>query len=270
MRVSVLVPSKGCKYLAYLLRGLREQYVKPYEIIIVLKECNVRAVEDLCGKYDLPCVVIEQLTGYFTHALNTGKREVRGDIVIFTDDDAIPLRKWIRRYIELHAKYRDVASICSRDLYLDLKSLEIVPAPDDEATVKLYRWFIRPWFEPPHQLFKKYRLGVYLTKKLDVAHGPFIPNRTCYSLPFRGVNMSFKSEVLDAVNFPEHPLLKRALGNEQYVGLQLILKGWESVYVPNNPVLHIMHQSLSRGNKKKDIGEEIKIMKAMYAKLINQ
>ena len=109
MRVSVLVPSKGCKYLAYLLWGLREQYVKPYEIIIVLKECDVRAVEDLCRKYDLPCVVIEQLAGYFTHSLNIGKREVRGDIVIFTDDDAIPLRKWIRRYIELHAKYRDVA-----------------------------------------------------------------------------------------------------------------------------------------------------------------
>ncbi|RLG74656.1 MAG: glycosyltransferase family 2 protein [Thermoprotei archaeon] len=269
LRVSIVVPSKGYEYLRYLLWGLREQVVRPYEVILVLRECSVRPIEYLCGKYGLPYVVIEQLSGFFTHALNIGKREARGDILIFTDDDAIPLRKWIKRYIELHAKYRDVAAICSRDLYLDLRNLKVEPTPDDEIVVKLYRWLVRPWLESPHPLLKKYRLGVYLTKKLDVVHGPCIPSRTCYSLPFRGVNMSFKTSYVYNAWFPEHESLKRAPGNEQYFGLQLVLKGLDTIYVPNNPVLHIVRQSLSRGDKK-EIIREFKVMKAMYAKLVGQ
>jgi hypothetical protein len=51
-------------------------------------------------------------------------------------------------------------------------------------------------------------------KKLDIAHGPYIPDRECFSLLFRGVNMSFKASDIHDVRFPEHPLLKRAPGNE--------------------------------------------------------
>ena len=48
---------------------------------------------------------------------------------------------------------------------------------------------------------------------------PYTPVKPCYSLLFRGVNTSLKREGLDDVEFPEHPLLKRVPGNEQYVGL---------------------------------------------------
>ncbi|MEM0241309.1 MAG: hypothetical protein QXP29_07600, partial [Candidatus Nezhaarchaeales archaeon] len=72
--------------------------------------------------------------------------------------------------------------------------------------------------------------------------------RACLSLPYRGVNMGFRGEVIDLIEFPEHPNMKRAPGNEQYVGLQLVLKGWRSIYVPVNPILHIFRrESLSRG-----------------------
>lgn len=50
-----------------------------------------KAVEKVCSSYGLPCVVIKQDRGFFTTALNIGKRHVRGDIVLFTDDDAIIL-----------------------------------------------------------------------------------------------------------------------------------------------------------------------------------
>ena len=59
---------------------------------------------------------------------------------------------------------------------------------------------------------EKYRFGVYMTKNLKIAHGPYIPGKPCYSLPFRGVNMSFKKEALDEVKFPEHHFLKEHLG----------------------------------------------------------
>ncbi len=269
VKASIVVPSKGCKYLTYLLWGLREQYVKPDEVILVLKKCDVKAVEDLCREYSLPCITIEQSLGYVTHALNIGKKEAKGDIIVFVDDDAIPLPKWIKRYIELHIRYREIVGICSRDLYLDLKTLKVKPTTDDEAMVKLYRWFIRPWLEQPHPLLKKYRLGIYLTKKLDIAHGPYIPSKTCYSLPFKGVNMSFKASYIYNAKFPEYKSLKRAIGFEQHFGLQLIIKGLDSIYVPNNPILHIERdESLSRTRKLSELHREYIIMKALYRKLL--
>jgi len=270
VRVSIVVPSRGCKHLKHLLRGLRGQSVRPHEVIVVVKECDVKAVEGLCGEYGLSCTIVEQKQGYFTHALNMGKRGAKGDVIIFTDDDAIPLRKWVERYVELHATYGDVAGICSRDIYVELGHSKLLPTADDKATVRLYRWFLRPLLEPPHPLLKKCRLGVYLTRKLDVAHGPFIPSRACFSLPFRGVNMSFKASYIYDVWFPEHELLKRAWGNEQYFGLQLTLKGFDTIYVPNNPVLHVARsESLSRASRHV-LKREFELMRSLYRDLLRK
>jgi hypothetical protein len=35
-----VVPSKGCKYLSYLLTGLRDQSVKPNEVVLIIKNKN--------------------------------------------------------------------------------------------------------------------------------------------------------------------------------------------------------------------------------------
>jgi glycosyltransferase involved in cell wall biosynthesis len=269
--VSVVVPSTNYSYLKHLLSSLSRQTLRPYEVVIVVKGFNSRHIEELCTSSNLRCVVIEQTRGYFTHALNLGKRRASGDIVVFTDDDAIAPPKWIERYVKLHQMYRDnIACVSSRDIYIDLKNMRTEPTPDDIPYVRLYRWLIRPWLEKPHPLLRKYRLGVYLTKDLKMVPGPYIPSRTCYSLPRKGVNMSFKGEALDKAEFPEHPLLRRSPKNEQYVGLQLVLKGWDCVYVPDNPISHIMHESLSRTSNKKEIRRESEVMRDMYAKLIGR
>ena len=273
MQASIIVPSRECQYLKYLLRSLRYQTVKPYEIILVIKECNTRAVENLCREHNLPCVVIEQKEGYFTHALNIGKKEAHGDIIVFTDDDAIAPRRWLERWTRYHRLYRTIAGISSRDIHLNLNRLKVLPTPDDRPSTRLYRWFIRPWLEQPHPLFAKYRLGVYLTKTLEIAHGPYIPYRTCYSLPFRGVNMSFKNEYVYDVWFPEHPELKIAPGNEQYFGIQLILKSHGMIYVPSNPILHIAHRSLSRSRdeiRSSRIKYEMSILKKLLIELLKK
>jgi len=165
--------------------------------------------------------------------------------------------------------YRYIAGICSRDIYVDLEKQRLLPTPDDEPEVKLYRLFIRSWLEPPYPLLKKYRLGVYLTKRLNIAHGSCIPSRTCYSLPLRGVNMSFKTSYIYDIWFPEHRLLKRAPGNEQYFALQLVLKSFDVMYVPNNPALHIARrESLSRTMYREELKREFEIMKSLYRELL--
>jgi len=271
MKVSVIVPSKGCKYLGYLVRGLGDQSIKPSELILVIKNCDRNYVEKLCGDLSLSCSIIEQREGYFTHALNLGKKEASGDILIFTDDDAIPPSGWIKRYIRLHRYYPNIAGICSREIYLDLKNFKLLPTPDDKIKVKLYKWFVRSFSKRPLPLLKKYETGKYLTKDLEIAYGPCIPNRTCYSLLFKGVNMSFKTNYVQDIWFPEHKFLKRALGNEQHFALQLFLKGFDSIYVPNNPVLHIdRDDSLSRSKNVEELLRELDVMRLLYKELLEK
>ncbi|MEM0001251.1 MAG: glycosyltransferase family 2 protein [Desulfurococcaceae archaeon] len=275
MKVSVVVPSKGCEYLRFLLFSLREQSTRPHEVVLVVKECSVKLVESLCSLYSLPCTIVEQKRGFFTVALNMGKRIASGDIVLFTDDDAIAPKGWIKRYIKAFTRAsKDVASVSSRDVYIKLDEFRIAPTLDDYLHTMLYRWFIRTWLEPPLELLKEYRFGVYVSKRLNVVHGPYLPSRACLSLSYRGVNMAFRREVIDEVEFPEHPELKRAPGNEQYVSLKLILKGFKTVYIPNNPILHIYREdSLSRikdKRLKKEMMREVELMRSLYLKMLSQ
>ena len=269
MRTSVIIPTVGSHYLKYLLYGLANQIRRPNEVILVIKG-DVNFVEKICNRYSLHYVLIEQEKGFFTTALNIGKREASADIIIFTDEDAIPPKKWVLNYINLHRAYNQVAGISSRDVYISLDDLRYLPTPDDRIHVRLYRFFIRPWLEPPHPLLKKYRLGVYLTKNLNTAYGPFIPHKACFSLPFKGVNMSFKREYVYDIFFPEHPLLKRGLNNERYFGLQLLLKGFDCIYVPHNVTFHIARKSLSRPSKAElaEVNREKQIMHALMEELI--
>jgi len=270
LKTSIVTPSKNYVYLRYLLCGLSKQTVKPSEIVLVIKDCSTKVVERICSRYSLRCKIIEQKKGFFTRALNVGKKEASGDVIIFTDDDAIPPKRWIERYIKLYKTYpSNIAGISSRDIYIDINKWKILCTSDDTLHVRLYRWLIRTWYEQPHPLLKKYRLGVYLTKKLNIAYGPYLPYKTCYSLPFRGVNMSFRRELIEDIWFPEHPLLKRALGNEQYFGLRLVLKNYDLIYTPTNPVLHIIHESLSRSADNSYVKYEFNIMKKLYKKLLD-
>lgn len=270
-KVSIIVPSMNEHYLRYLLSALSRQSIKPFEIIIVIKGFNAKHVEDTCKNKGLRCNIIEQKQGYVTHALNLGKKEAKGDMIVFTDDDAIPPGGWIKRYVKLYSIYPNTSCISSRDIYLELNFMRLMPTPDDLVNVRLYRWLIRPWLERPHPALNKYRLGVYLTKDLKIAHGLCIPNGTCYSLPFRGVNMSFSGPALSETKFPEHPLLKRAPMYEQYAGLQLVLKGHNCIYTSNNPILHIARvESLSRGVNDKKALVEIMIMRNLFAELLKQ
>jgi hypothetical protein len=70
---------------------------------------------------------------------------------------------------------------------------------------------------------------------------------------------------------PEHRLLKRAIGFEQYFGLQLVLQGFDTIYTPNNPVLRIArNESLSSTRCREEIVREFEIMKSLYRELIGR
>lgn len=273
-----MVPSKGGAYLKYLIPALGRQSVRPDEVVLVLKDCDADRVESLCGSCGLSSIIVEQREGYVTRAYDLGRRHAEGDLVIFTDDDAIPPRHWVEKHLQCHRIYGGSGCISSRDIIWAIGRGAV------EAPRRLPRWLRLPkrfkWHKwarlllaPPHPILKKYRFGLYLTKRLDVARGPYVPDRSCYSMPYKGVNMSFKREALEPVSFPEHPMIKRGFGFEQHISLQLILNGVDCVYVPDNPVFHIDRESLSRSNDlaiQRELKEEFEIMRSMYADLIGK
>ncbi|MGC9107814.1 MAG: glycosyltransferase, partial [Infirmifilum sp.] len=115
-KISVIVPSTSLGRLGTLLRSFAYQSVKPHEVVIVVKSVEVDGVKKVCNALNLNCIVLEQRVGYFTHALNMGKDASTGDIVLFTDDDAIALPKWVERYVKLFEVYGSkVGCISSRD-----------------------------------------------------------------------------------------------------------------------------------------------------------
>jgi len=49
MKVSIIVPSKGCRYLKYLLHELRDQSTRSYEVIVIIDECDFKGCGDNMG-----------------------------------------------------------------------------------------------------------------------------------------------------------------------------------------------------------------------------
>jgi len=57
MKASVIIPSKGCTYIKHPLLVLRDQTLRPHETVLVVKERNIKEVEDICRKAGLSRVV---------------------------------------------------------------------------------------------------------------------------------------------------------------------------------------------------------------------
>lgn len=247
--MSIIIPTKGGEFLEYVLKSLKNQTLKPEEVILVLKECELGYLEKLCLGFGLNYIIEEQKSGFFPHALNIGKRIATGDILIFTDDDVVVPERWVENYSKLFSRLK-VASISSRDIYYDIKKNKLLKTPDDFLRVKLFRNIVRPIFDPPIPILSRYSYGSYISMRYKFVFGKGIPNKECFSLPFRGVNMAFMKDSVEGINFLEHEHFVRGFRCEQHFGLQLILKGYESVYTPQNPVYHILRESLSRVKKK--------------------
>lgn len=273
LSVSVIIPSKGGEYLEYTLKSLANQSIKPNEVILVLKNCDTKIFESLCERLKLNCVIEEQKEGYVTNAMNIGKKIANCEIIVFTDDDVVSPENWIRNYVKLFKKYPNkIGSLSSRDIYYNLKTKRTVKTPDDLLHVKLFRWIVRPIIDPPHPIVENYKFGSYISRNYKFVFGKGIPNRTCYSLPFRGVNMAFRRETIEDIWFLENPELKRGFRYEQHFGIQIKLKGYDSIYIPNNPVYHILRKSLSRPKKrgeKEQLKKEEEIVKTEIKKIIN-
>ena len=252
MNCAIIVPTyKGARYIPFLIKSLGDQSFKKFRLIAVIKPSNDKTedlVKYLSNECNLSFDILIQRKGNVVNALQLGVDDVSEDIVLITDDDAILPKYWIEKHVRFHKESRKMGVISGNILNYDLKSTKVLPLETGKPLVQLYRRFIRPFIDKPHRLFMKYRLGVYITKDYRVAAGPNIPYKRCFSLPCRGVNVSFKTEALKEVCFPKHSSLKRCLNWEPYIGAQIVMNSWDAFYDPAIFVDHIIRESLSRSS----------------------
>jgi glycosyltransferase involved in cell wall biosynthesis len=274
MFVSVVIPTyKGAHFIHRVLESLGNQSFENFEVVTIIKpsaDGTEEIVRETLSELDLKHQILFQKEGYFTHALNMGLKCAKGDILLYTDDDAIPPKNWIEEHVYSHLKYRQSGAISGRVINYEVEEKKIRQSEVERPIVRIYRNLFRPILQRPHTLFRQYYLGVYVTNKFTVAAGRCIPYKTCLSLPCRGVNMSFKREAVNGVLFPEHPDLRSAPNNEQYFGAQLVLQGWEAIFNPDSFVFHATRESLSRTKYKKEKEKEKRIMSRLLTKLLEE
>ncbi len=112
-RVTVLIPTiDRYPYLQTLLEQLREQTIKPHEIIIIDQTARARRDETILAPFsDLPLQVIYQDTPGQCTARNAGLQRATGDYVLFVDDDDEVKPDLIERHLKNLWHFRaDVSS----------------------------------------------------------------------------------------------------------------------------------------------------------------
>ncbi len=287
MQVSVVVPTfKGVRLISNLLESLgRQSFGGRFETIIVVKpsgDGTEEVIHKICNKHRLQYKILVQDMGHLTHALNMGLRCSKGEIVIFTDDDAILPEHWIDDYVNRHSKFRNSGAISGGSISLipsyglgDIPTFapfiraRRTPRKSETfpALMRSLQWrLLRPMLSRPHPVFKKYRLGIFITRDFTIATGPYISRKVCYSLPCLGVNMSFKKEALKNASLPEHRFIKVAPYWEQYLGAKVVLEGWDSIYDPGIVVVHVEREGLSKSTNE----TERRIMSHLLERLVDE
>jgi glycosyltransferase involved in cell wall biosynthesis len=251
LKISVLVTTLCRPEIKFLLKSLENQRRKPDEIIIVHK-CDKTKISSIADNFELPIYSYKQSRIGLMGAINQGLKKVEGDIVVFLDDDAIAPTLLLKKYEEIISGLSNkFAGVCSRDI-LYTKDRGFVKGPDDSLIVKIYRKIIVNSLAKPYPGLNVFKQGVFVDNNLRIRHGSCIPNGNCVSLPFRGVNMSFRKSALEGLELPEDTNFGAAKGYEQLLGVMLASKGYLYAYVSNNPVFHLLHDSISRSKNIED------------------
>jgi len=262
--VSVLIPTYRRGHLIrYVLEALEKQTYENFEVIIILKPSGDRTKE-IIKKYtkQLKIDLVLQTQGYVVDALNLGLNRVRGDIIIFLDDDAVPCVNWVEKHVKSYETYKNVGGIAGN----------VIPAKLCGNTVKVedHVSHVIPPFRPPTFLENLFRSVwnvplegmenylVYISKSGVVEYNANVSDvawcKPIKSLLGMGANMSVLSSAINGFRFPSQWVL--GLAWEQFLGWHLWKKRYNLIFNPEVIVYHIVQgESLTRNIKstKKDL-----------------
>jgi glycosyltransferase involved in cell wall biosynthesis len=263
MWASILIPTyKRAHLLGYVLEGLRKQTFRDFDVVVVLKPTGDGS-EEVVEKYGKwLCVdLVLQRRGYVVDALNLGLERVKGDVIAFLDDDAIPSVDWVERHVKSYEEYENVGGVAGNvkpARLCDGKPVKVGDClshviPSFRSLTFLESFFRNVW-NVPLEGMEDYL--VYISKagvveyNLNVSR--FAWNKPVKSLLGMGANMSVLREAVNGFRFPSQWVL--GLAWEQFLGWHLWKKGYDLIFNPKASVYHIEHsETLTRNvrsNKK--------------------
>ncbi|WP_143701315.1 glycosyltransferase family 2 protein [Vulcanisaeta thermophila] len=227
MRTSVVVITyRRAWSLPYLLNGLMEQTVKPDEVVIVLKpsgDGSEKVIERYREHLNIRLVIQDR--DFAPRAYTLGIREASGDLVLFIDDDAVPRRDWVERYVRLFNELKDAGAIggLTYKAYLVNGSLMLTRDSlfgNEETKAVFYR---KPLSELSDYCRWLSVSGYPGSKKCD---GPLIR-----SVLLNGTNMGFRRDLIMNIDLEKEHFSKRAFHFEAFLAYYVVKRGFNSYHV---------------------------------------
>jgi glycosyltransferase involved in cell wall biosynthesis len=108
MTVSVVIPTyNGGNKIGGLIESLRAQIYKEFEVVIVIDGSmdNTRKVLEETDLTFVPFRIIYQSNNGRASVRNRGALEANGELLIFFDDDMLPLKNCIEEHVKHHKQY---------------------------------------------------------------------------------------------------------------------------------------------------------------------
>jgi glycosyltransferase involved in cell wall biosynthesis len=108
MRTSIIIPTyNGAHKILNVLQAIEQQSYKDFEVIVVVDGSTDNTTDLLRKqKFDFQSFqILEQTNQGRSVVRNNGAKNSKGDLLIFFDDDMIPLENCVEKHIEHHQKH---------------------------------------------------------------------------------------------------------------------------------------------------------------------
>ena len=247
MKVCVAIPTykNFGKTISRTLNSLATQTYKDFRVLIVYKpfpgDTTLEVIDEYRNKLNIEVVV--QKEGYVTEAMNITFKKVEEDVLIITDDDAIPECQFIRKHVSLHECYPRVGVVGGSvfpQSFQRQKSTLRVHLIDFLRLVNITLGY----YKHLNKHLKEY-LSYYNDMGLFVFNDPPLSMReTRCTMWVIGANMSIKKAVFTDFEVPCSTI--RGSEYEFLVALHAILKGFKTILTSDIRVIHCERESLSR------------------------
>lgn len=215
MSITVVVPTyRRPQDLILCLEALKKQVRPADEVIVVVRDIDTETWEFLktYNSYPLPLNTVKVNIPGQVAALNAGLEQASGDIISFTDDDAVPHSEWLTR-IEAHFLSDScIGGVGGRDwLYIGNKLIE-----GERQVVGKVQWFGRTIGE--------HHRGVGKPREVEI---------------LKGANMSYRRTAIGDLRFDCRLLGSGAeVHNDLAFALNIKKAGWKLIY---DPLVEINH-----------------------------
>jgi GT2 family glycosyltransferase len=209
---SIIIPTfDGTSRIGNCLDALKEQIAGRNVEILVVDDGSTDNIADVVARYPATRLIRQANAGPAS-ARNRGAREARGAILLFTDDDCVPLPGWFDAML---APFSDPTVVGAKGIYRTLQK-------------SIVARFVQVEYEDKYRLMA----GVPSIDFIDTYSAAFVRDRF---LEMNGYDTSFPVACAEDVE----------------LSYRMSSRGWKMKFVPNAIVYHTHPDTLSKYLKKK-------------------